>query len=194
MSFIGFKRIKLKIKNDPKIYVIEGKTDEGATVGAEITGIGKEALKIHGSDVVYKALQTGIGEISVNIELVDMLEQISDKILGYKTNTDGFTFIGETTAPPEVSVLLETKSFNGLTAFLGFPRGTFSKDSIKISTKKGKDEEPEMDAYTYTPVASDRDDETKGETLIKYVGSSDADKFENLVFGITTPSTLTTKK
>ena len=184
---MGFKRAKIKIAGEDEIIIIEGKTGEGATVNAEITGVSKEPVRVWGSDIPYFVIQTGAGEVAVNLGIIDALEAASDKILGYKTNEKKFTFIGGSTNPPDCSLLLETAGLDGTPAFIGFPKGKFSKDAINLNTKTGDNTEPEADAYGFTPAASDRDDETKDETMMKYIGNEHADEFEKLVLGITTP-------
>ncbi|MBL1224790.1 major tail protein [Enterococcus sp. BWR-S5] len=188
MTFMGFKRAKIKVAGEDEIITIEGNAREGATVNAEITGVSKEPVRVWGSDIPYFVVQTGAGEIAVNVGIIDALEAASDKILGYKTNEKKFTFIGGSTNPPDCSLLLETADLDGTSAFIGFPKGKFSKDAINLNTKTGQNNEPEADAYGFTPSASDRDDETKEETMMKYIGTEHAEEFEKLVFGIkTTP-------
>ena len=191
MTLIGFKRMTIGIHGADgviatgKTFVIEGKQSEGATVSAEISGLSSDPVKVYGSNVAYYVLQKGTGDVSVDFGVLDMLETVNDEILGYKLSTEGFAFIGDDTEPPYCSVILESENLKGETALLGFFRGKFAKESITMNTKEGENAEPEADAYTFSVVSNDRDDESLGQSVIKYVGTENVAAFKSLVLNTT---------
>ncbi len=191
MTAVGFKRLRIGVHTETnkvtpeKIYVVEGKQDEGATVSAEITGLSAEPLKVYGSDIAYLVMQKGVGDVAVNFGILDMLETVSDEILGYKKSVDGFSLIGESTKAPYVSLILESEDLRGNPVMVGFFKGKFSKGDMAFNTKTGEQAEPEPDAFVFSAIADDKDGETKGETAVKYISETKSDdkvkKFRELV-------------
>lgn len=177
MSFVGFKRLTIGILDETgKVttenqFVIEGKQDKGATVSAEITGLAKEPTKVYGSDIAYYVSQKGPGDVSINFGLLDLPEEFNDKILGYKTNDQKISFVGEDTNPPFCSVLLESSDLSGETALLAAFKGKFSRESMKLNTLTNEAFEPEAEEYVFSAIANDAEGDAKGQTVGKYIGS-----------------------
>lgn len=189
MTLIGFKRMIVGIHDVDgtikKQYTIEGKSGEGATVSAEIEGLDSDAVKVYGSNIPYYVLKKGTGDVAVNFGILDMLETVNDEILGYKVDAaSGFSFIGEDTEPPFVSVVLESDTISGGKAMLGLLKGKFGRGGYSMSTIEGENPEPDADEYTLSCVTSDRDDVTKGQTVVKYVGDEKVEEFKKMVFGL----------
>lgn len=91
------------------LYVIEGEQDKGATVSAEISGLSKEPSKVYGSNIAYYVSQKGTGDVSATFGLLDLPTEVNDKILGYKTDTNKISFLGEDTEPPYCAILMESR-------------------------------------------------------------------------------------
>lgn len=176
MTLVGFKRLTIavldadgKVTADKK-WVVEGKANKGATSTAEITGLNKEATKVYGSDIAYYISQKGTGDVSVNLGLLDLEEECNDAILGYEVKNN-ISYVGENTEPPTTAIMLESKDLDGSTAMLGFFKGKFSRESINLSTLNGDAFEPEAESYVFAAMSDDKDGDSNGQTMGKYIGS-----------------------
>ncbi len=180
MTMVGFKKMTIGIfDKDGKIptanqFVIEGKQDKGATVSAEISGLSKESTKVYGSDIAYYISQKGTGDVSATFGLLDLPEDLNDKILGYKTNENKISFLGEDTEPPYCAVLMESADLSGETAMLTIFKGKFSRESINLNTTTNEAFEPEAEEYVFSAIANDAEGDAKGQTVAKYVGKEEA--------------------
>lgn len=180
MTLVGFRRMTIGIFDENGFvpvadkFVVEGTQDEGATVTAEITGLSKEATKVYGSDLAYYVAQKGTGDVSVNLGVLDLPEAVNNKILGYEEDENGISFIGETTEPPYLALMMESEDLSGEKALLSVFKGKMSLEAINLNTLTGDTFEPEAEAYVFTAVASDADNASKGQTVGKYVGADDA--------------------
>lgn len=186
MTLIGFKRATIGIFDDKgkitKTHILEGTENKGATVTAEISGLSSEPVKTYGSNIAYYVMQKGTGDVNVNFGLLDMPEEFSDELLGYQKSED-FTFIGEKNKVPNAAVLLESRNLKGEPVCLGFFKGKFSKAELNLNTETNENTEIEADSYTFAAMSSDKDDETKGQTVAKYVGTEKLNEFKNLILG-----------
>lgn len=194
MTLVGFKRLTIGVfGTDGKVtkkYVVEGKQDEGATSEAEITGLSKEATKVFGSNIAYYVSQKGVGDVSVNYGLLDLPDNVNDAILGYKAAESGITYIGEDTEPPYISTLMESEDLNGDKVYLGMLKGKMGRESIQMATTTNEAFEPEAEEYVMTCIADDKDGESKGQYVAKYIGKEDTSlkKIEDVLFpGYTAP-------
>ncbi|MFC0275322.1 major tail protein [Enterococcus devriesei] len=180
MTLVGFKKMTIGIfDKDGKIpkanqFVIEGKQDKGATVSAEISGLSKESTKVYGSDIAYYISQKGTGDVSATFGLLDLPEDLNDKILGYKTNENKISFLGEDTEPPYCAVLMESSDLSGETAMLTIFKGKFSRESINLNTTTNEAFEPEAEEYVFSAIANDAEGDAKGQSVAKYVGKEEA--------------------
>lgn len=190
MTLVGFKKMTIGVFDENgKIpaanqFVIEGKQDKGATVSAEITGLSKEPSKVYGSDIAYYVSQKGTGDVSVNFGLLDLPEEVNDKILGYATNERKISFLGKDTEPPYCAVLLESSDLSGESAMLAVFKGRFSRESINLNTLTNDAFEPDAEEYVFAAVASDADGEANGQSVAKYIGKEEASiaELKGLVF------------
>lgn len=176
MTLVGFKRLTIavldadgKVTADKK-WVVEGKANKGATSTAEITGLNKEATKVYGSDIAYYISQKGTGDVTVNLGLLDLEEECNDAILGYEVKNN-ISYVGENTEPPTTAIMLESKDLDGTTAMLGFFKGKFSRESINLNTLNGDAFEPEAESYVFAAMSDDKDGDSNGQTMGKYIGS-----------------------
>lgn len=179
MTLVGFKRATIRVfggtPDTPtlgtNVFKVEGKQGEGATQTANITGLSSDPLKTFGSDLAYYVSNKGVGDIKVDITLLDLLEKAVNTILGYKEK-NGLVYIGDDTEPPYCSLLLESETLAGEKAYIGFFKGQFSAADIDMKTKKGSQEEPDGDKFKFSSIASDAD-ETKSSYVVKYIGKDD---------------------
>lgn len=188
--WIGFKRIKIQPLNadgtpDGDLIVIEGKADKGATQEATITGLSPESIKVWGSDGVYYISQKGTGDINVALKLLDVPSSAEDKILGYQTDEElGAQFIGKNTEPPYCAITLESSDAQGNVAMFGFFKGKFSCGDVNLKSKEGANFTPEGAQYTYSVIASDKEDKSKENSMVKFLGTQEKkEAVEKLVLG-----------
>lgn len=175
---VGFKRAIVqpfekdgKPKGEP--FVIEGNENEGATQEANIKGLSADAVKVYGSNVAYYVAQKGTGDVTVELKLLDVPSDAEDAMLGYNTDVElKAQFIGEKTEPPYCAVLLESEDAQGNIALFGFFKGKISKSEINLKTKEGGNLEPEGETYTFAAVSSDAENKSKGNTMVKFLGST----------------------
>ena len=187
---IGFKRVKIQPLDDsgaPKgeMIVVEGVENEGASQEATISGISPEMVKVWGSDVPYYVSQKGTGDISVALTLFDLPMKAEATILGYETDeVTQAIFVGEDAEPPYCAMTLESTDGQGNAAIMGFFKGKFRKGDVSLKSKDGSAYTPNGDSYTFSVVASTRNDKTKGNAMLQFYGTADkkADA-EKLVFG-----------
>ncbi|MEJ4209073.1 major tail protein [Enterococcus faecium] len=180
MTLVGFKKMTIGIFDSTgkipaaNLYVIEGEQDKGATVSAEISGLSKEPSKVYGSNIAYYVSQKGTGDVSATFGLLDLPTEVNDKILGYKTDTNKISFLGEDTEPPYCAILMESDDLNGDTAMLAMFKGKFSRESINLNTTTNEAFEPEAEEYVFSAIANDVEGDAKGQTVAKYVGDEEA--------------------
>jgi len=176
---IGFKRIKIQpLKSDGTVdgtlITLEGTQNKGATQEANISGMSADAVKVYGSNIPYYVSQKGTGDVSAELKLLDMPAEAENRILGYETDPDlKAQLIGENTEAPYCAVLLESEDTQGNVALYGFFKGKFSKPDVSLKTKEGGNVEPDGETYTYTPVTSDMEGKSKGQTMVKFLGTAE---------------------
>lgn len=164
MTLVGFKRATIQILDESlkpvpaKKYVIEGKTNEGATSAFEITGLSPEAVKAYGSDIPYFIIQEGTGDVAATFSALDLPFDVENEVLGRTKATNGVYHAGEKTKPPYCAVLFESSTLRGEKMGTGLYAGKFGRESITANTKEGTTPTPEADQFTFAPVPKKIDD------------------------------------
>lgn len=162
-SKFGFKRMTIRILDsgepqlDTNVFVIEGKQGKGATQTAKISGLSADPVKSFGSDISYYTSRKGVGDVKVDLGLLDIPDQIINKILGYKDKS-GITLIGADTEAPLCSILIESTTSSGKKCGYGFFKGTFSMNEDELKSIDDKKDGLPPENFTFTALASD--DET----------------------------------
>ena len=184
MALVGFKRMTIRVLDGEatptlgkNLFVVEGKTGEGATRTAKISGLASDPVKTYGSDVAYYTSKRGVGDVKMEMTAVDIPHMVLAKILGHVVK-DEIVYIGEDSDAPLCSVMLESKTSNGTKAQVGFFKGSFSMDSEEFETQKDKQEELPDDNLRFSAIASD-DEGIKGNYYGKYIGN-DEEKIKKL--------------
>lgn len=177
-SKIGFKRLTIRILDgsdptpDTNVFVLEGAENKGATNSAKINGLSTDPVKTNGSDVAYYISRKGVGDVNVDLELLDVPDNILNKILGYKEK-GGIAYVGETTEAPYCSIAMESRTADGKIFAYGFFKGTFSMEGDELKTLEGKVEALATEKFKFTAIASDAE-ETKGQYMSKLAGGDEA--------------------
>ena len=184
MALVGFKRMTIRILDgegqatlNKNLFVIEGKTNKGATRTAKISGLASDPVKTYGSDIAYHVSNRGVGDVKMELTAVDIPVDVVSKILGY-TDDEGIIMVGANTSSPFCSVLLESTTPAGEMASVGFFKGQFSMDAEEFETLKDKQDELPEDSLSYSAIASD-DPATEGMYYCKYIGK-DTEKLNKL--------------
>lgn len=184
MALVGFKRMTIRILDgegqatlNKNLFVIEGKTNKGATRTAKISGLASDPVKTYGSDIAYHVSNRGVGDVKMELTAVDIPVDVVAKILGY-TDDEGIIMVGANTSSPFCSVLLESTTPAGEMASVGFFKGQFSMDAEEFETLKDKQDELPEDSLSYSAIASD-DPATEGMYYCKYIGK-DTEKLNKL--------------
>ena len=176
-TLVGFKALRIAVHDKAgkvtAIHKIEGKDNQGGMISAEVEGLSSDPVKVYASNRAYYVVQKGTGDVSATLSALDMPEAVENEILGYKTASGGFTIIGENTEPPYCSIMMESEDLQGKKALLGLFKGKFSKDGVSLETKTNENVEPEGTEYTFSAVASDKD-EFAGQVFAKYVGDEES--------------------
>ena len=178
MTFVGFKRMTIRVldgKTESKgtnMFVVEGKDGEGATQTANISGLSATPTKTYGSNIAYYVSSRGVGDVSVDLTMVDLPAAVNNAILGYQEK-NGVVVVGADTEAPYCSILLESSNAKGETAYIGFLKGQFSKESVEFSTKKDSNDELPSESLKFTAIASDAEG-TEGVYYAQYVGKTPA--------------------
>lgn len=192
MTLVGFKRARIGIQQEDGSFVervIEGRAEEGATTTAEISGLAPTPTRVYGSDVAYYVSNRGTGDVTVNLGLLDLPEDVSDEVLGYK-KVDGISFHGRDTEAPYTSLVLESEDLQGNTAIVAFFKGKISKESIAMNTLGEGDFTPEAETYVFTAIEDDKEGNSQGQVLGKYIGNEQEsiDALRELAIPTSTPS------
>lgn len=178
MTFVGFKRLYVQPfmadRRTPAgdLIVVQGKANEGATVTAEISGLSKEPTKVAGSNIDYYISRKGLGDVKVDFGILDLPEEASDRLAGYKTADTKIVYGGNDTEAPYSGVLMESETLAGDKVLLGFFLGTFTREKISLETlDPNKTFEPKEDSFSLSAIASDAEGDQNGQYFGKYVGS-----------------------
>lgn len=178
MTLVGFKKATIGVHDSSGVlvstHVIEGKQNEGATSTAEINGLSAAPAKVHGSNIAYYVSQRGTGNVTVNLGVLDLPDAVNDVLLGYKLVESGIAYIGQDTEPPYCSILLESSNLQGATALFGLFKGKFSKETLNMATLNSDETfTPEAETYVFTAIEDDKEGDSLGQTVGKYVGSDE---------------------
>lgn len=175
MSLVGFKKAEIRVLDggqgtlDTNIFVIEGKSGKGATQTANVTGLSSEPVKSYGSDVAYYSSSKGVGDVKVELGMLDVPFDVQNAILGRKSKSN-LTTIGAGTVAPMCSLTLYSANTEGKEVALGFFKGQFSMESIELETLNGDQKELATETLTFTALASDSE-EHSGEYVAIGVGT-----------------------
>lgn len=183
MTFVGFRRLYIQPyladRKTPAgdLIVVEGKTNKGATVSAEISGLSKDATKVPGSNIDYYISRKGLGDVKADFGILDLPESESDRLAGYKTSdTSGIVYGGNDTEAPYCGVLLESETLAGEAVLFGFFAGTFTREKISMETlDPNKTYEPKEDSYSFSAIGSDATGPQNGQYFGKYIGNVEKD-------------------
>lgn len=180
MTLVGFKRLYIQPfmadRRTPSgdLIVIEGKTNKGATVSAEISGLSKEPTKVAGSNIDYYISRKGLGDVKADFGILDLPEEASDRLAGYKTADTKIVYGGNDTEAPYSGVLMESETLAGDKVLFGFFSGTFTREKISLETlDPNKTYEPKEDSFSLSAIASDAEGDQNGQYFGKYIGSDE---------------------
>lgn len=178
--FVGYKRLKYQKFNEDgtkkgDLVIIEGNRHQGGTTTAEISGLTKDATKVAASNIEYYIARGGVGDVKVQLGILDLPEAEADALSGFRVDDNGISYAGEDTMPPLTAIELESKEDTGEVALVGFYTGTFARDKINFETlDSSKTFTPEAETWNYTPGASTAT-ATNGEVMQKFIGDAKTD-------------------
>lgn len=164
-SKFGFKRLTIRILDgetptpDTNVFVVEGAQGKGATQTAKISGLSSDPIKTYGSDIAYYTSRKGVGDVKVDLGLVDLPDAVINKILGYK-DKNGITVVGNETEAPYCSIMIESTTAAGKVCAYGFFKGSFSMNDEEIKTIEEKRDGLPTENYTFTSIGADSGDFT----------------------------------
>lgn len=175
---VGFKSLTVRILDGNQtptegenLFIIQGKKGEGATQTAKITGLAADAIKSFGSNIAYYVNNRGVGDVKVDLGLLDIPVALYVKALGYEDD-DGILDFGADTVSKDVAILLESNTADGSGAYYGFYKGNLAMDAIDLSTLKEKAEELATTDVSFAAGAS-TDEKTKNKYGTMYFGSDE---------------------
>ncbi|WP_048688976.1 major tail protein [Streptococcus sp. 400_SSPC] len=175
---VGFKSLTVRIldgKETPtegdNLFVIQGKDGEGATQTAKISGLAADAIKSFGSNIAYYVNNRGVGDVKVDLGLLDIPVVLYVKALGYEDD-DGILDFGADTVSKDVAILLESNTADGSGAYYGFYKGNLAMDAIDLNTLKEKAEELATTNVSFAAGASTNEN-TKNKYGTMYFGSDE---------------------
>ena len=176
---VGFKSLTVRILDGAEtptegdnLFVIQGKKGEGATQTAKITGLAADAIKSFGSNIAYYVNNRGVGDVKVDLGLLDIPVALYVKALGYEDD-DGILDFGADTVSKDVAILLESNTADGSGAYYGFYKGNLAMDAIDLNTLKEKAEELATTDVSFAAGAS-TNEQTKNKYGTMYFGSDEA--------------------
>ncbi|MBC1233627.1 major tail protein [Listeria booriae] len=161
---VGFKRAIVGVMDDDgklvtgKKHTVEGNQDEGATTEAQITGLSSEAVKVFGSDKAYFVSQKGLGDLKLELSVLDTPVEMRNDVLGWvKDDKKGFTVVGDHTTPPYTATLLESTNAKGVPVAFALFKGRYAMDELGLKTKEEGAFEPEAEKMTMNCVSNSDD-------------------------------------
>lgn len=187
MTLVGFKSMTIRVHDEEQLtegknlFSIKGEERRGATLKADIKGLAPEVTKVHGSNIAYYIARKGVGNVTMDSDILDLPFAVREVILGYHKKGN-LGFIGNNSEAPYCSVLIESEDLWGTPVYLGFFKGSFSLDDLGAETKKEKTSEPGGNKLTYTALPGDEGD-AKDNYVGYYVGDNEEDltKLKNLL-------------
>ena len=175
---VGFKSLTVRIldgnqtpTDGENLFIIQGKKGEGATQTAKISGLAADAIKSLGSNIAYHVNNRGVGDVKVDIGLLDIPVALYVKALGYEDD-DGILDFGADTVSKDVAILLESNTADGGGAYYGFYKGNLAMDAIDLNTLKEKAEELATTNVSFAAGASTNEN-TKNKYGTMYFGSDE---------------------
>lgn len=175
---VGFKSLTVRIldgnqtpTDGENLFIIQGKKGEGATQTAKISGLAADAIKSFGSNIAYHVNNRGVGDVKVDLGLLDIPVALYVKALGYEDD-DGILDFGADTVSKDVAILLESNTADGGGAYYGFYKGNLAMDAIDLNTLKEKAEELATTNVSFAAGASTNEN-TKNKYGTMYFGSDE---------------------
>lgn len=175
---VGFKSVTVRIldgnqtpTDGENLFIIQGKKGEGATQTAKISGLAADAIKSFGSNIAYHVNNRGVGDVKVDLGLLDIPVALYVKALGYEDD-DGILDFGADTVSKDVAILLESNTADGSGAYYGFYKGNLAMDAIDLNTLKEKAEELATTNVSFAAGASTNEN-TKNKYGTMYFGSDE---------------------
>lgn len=175
---VGFKSLTVRILDGNQtptegdnLFIIQGKKGEGATQTAKISGLAADAIKSFGSNIAYHVNNRGVGDVKVELGLLDIPVALYVKALGYEDD-DGILDFGADTVSKDVAILLESNTADGSGAYYGFYKGNLAMDAIDLNTLKEKAEELATTNVSFAAGASTNEN-TKNKYGTMYFGSEE---------------------
>ena len=129
------------------------------------------------SNVAYHVSNRGVGDVKVEMGLLDVPLALYTNALGYG-NDNGIYYFGADTVAKNVSILIESNTADGEPVYYGFYKGQLSMDAIDFETIKDKANELATTNVNFAATASS-DVATKGRYGAIVYGS-DAEKLKKL--------------
>ncbi|EIA21424.1 major tail protein [Listeria fleischmannii] len=160
MITVGFKRATVATFGADgavvNTHVVEGRATKGATTEAQITGLSPESKTAWGSDVGYYISQKGVGELKLELSILDLTFEMQNDVLGWKQDaTLGFTAVGDQTEPPYTATVLESYNAENEPVAFAFFRGRYTKDEFGLKTRTNEAFEPEAEKLVMNCVANE---------------------------------------
>ena len=182
-ALIGLKSVTICVHDGKtptvgeNLFTLEGKENEGATQTAKVTGLSSDPVKTYGSNVAYHVSNRGVGDVKVEMGLLDVPLALYINALGYGDD-DGIYYFGADTVAKNVSILIESNTADGEPVYYGFYKGQLSMDAIDFETFKDKANELATTNVDFAATASS-DAATNGRYGAIVYGS-DAEKLKKL--------------
>ncbi|MDV8516954.1 phage tail protein, partial [Streptococcus pneumoniae] len=132
-ALIGLKSVTIRVHDGQtptvgqNLFTLEGKDNEGATQTARVTGLSSDPVKTYGSNVAYHVSNRGVGDVKVEMGLLDVPLALYTNALGYGDD-DGIYYFGADTVAKNVSILIESNTADGEPVYYGFYKGQLSMD------------------------------------------------------------------
>lgn len=187
----GFKRMHVAVLNDrneavaAKTHTLEG-DGKGGTVSAKIGGLESPTAVISASDGAYYTSASGVGEVTLEVEIVELTQQQKADLLGH-TYENGIIKVGKQSRPPYTAVILESEDKNGKPVYISLLKGKLRSDSVELATGEA-DKAKEGQLTTLSGSF-----ETRGADGWAYMAGREADPafdyetFRDLIFPAETP-------
>ncbi|WEG14155.1 phage tail protein [Pullulanibacillus sp. KACC 23026] len=182
MATVGFDSAKIAILDENEqtsaenTFTIDGKS--GGAVEANVTGLAPAQNIVWASNVPFRVLSKGTGDIKIALSLGDiesLPDGAVDKILGRTQNEQGITVVGADTQPPYCAVELITHDSLNNKLFFGLLKVQFTFDGDDIKTTDNNGPQASSDVLNGAGIARASD-------ALSYVKARESDQVTQEVF------------
>ncbi|EMC0274949.1 phage tail protein [Staphylococcus pseudintermedius] len=185
---VGFKKLYVGVFDEDAENIVKRfiwQDEKGGTVNLDITGLSPDMIDMYASNKRVWMKKEGTNSVKSDLDLFNIPTDQLDYVLGRTEDTNGSSWVGETTRAPYVAMIGESETgVDGKPVYVALLKGIFSLDSMKFKTKGEKEEAPEPTKLTGDWMMREVEigGTTSGYVFAYHEGTNGVEEFFNKVF------------